>query len=225
MSEVFKQRVKVGIVIDYTIRIPDFKECYHKCKTEIISGMMSPESETQVQKSSKDKTNRDFWISLHQTDPKNYSFYETCLTPQENYGPGFDYTYKKYFANNDHRIKFLDDWSYNLFGQGAVVNPADISLFNICQSKVADVVLIDRTTHARKIPNTLAFLSRVKLFPKEIRFISKTEELEAMRNDKGFIGIYDPIHEPAKVILPSRGVSQPSEVLINWLMEMEKKSK
>ncbi len=33
---------------------------------------------------------------------------------------------------------------------------ADINLINTCQSKLCDVVLIDRTTHTRKVSNTLA---------------------------------------------------------------------
>jgi len=215
-------RPKVGIVIDYTIRIPDFKECYHKCKSEIISGLMSQEGEA-IEAVAKDKSDRSFWVGLHQTDPKAYSFYETCLAPQENYGPGFDYTYKKYFYNNEHRIKFLEDWTYNLYGQGSVNNAADIKLINICQTKVCDVVLIDRTTHTRKVPNTLAYLSRTQIFIKEIKFISQIDELKALKTQ--YIDIYDPIEDNTKALTPSRALNQPSESFVEWLMGLEAKIK
>lgn len=226
MANNLKKRPKIGIVVDYSIRVPNFKDCYSKCKAEIISGTMSQEAEGETVKSMKDFSERDFWVSLHKTGNEAYTFYETCLAPQENYGENFDYTYKKYFYNNEHRLKFLEDWSYNLFGQGSVTNSADIKLINICQSKVADVILIDRTTHARKVSNTMAFLSRSQLFVKGIEFISRVEDLKEMRESKEFIDIYDAVEDNSKVIIPGRtkiGVS--SEQFLNWLMSIEKKSK
>ena len=171
-----KVRKKIGIVLDYSIRVPNFKDCFTKCKAEIISGTMSQENNGgDIAKSAKDFSGRDFWIDLHKAGNESYSFYETCLVPEENFGPNFDYTYKKYFYNNEHRLKFLEDWSYNMFGQGSVSNPADIKLINICQSKVADVILIDRTTHSRKVANTLAFLSRAQLFVKGVEFVGTVQ--------------------------------------------------
>ena len=218
-------RKKIAITIDYVIRIPDFKECFTKCKTEIITGAMSQENSSSTVKSFKDSMERDFWIGLHTTDAKAYSFYETCLAPKENYGPTFDYTYKKYFYNNEHRIKFLEDWSYNLFGQGAVINPADVRLINICQSKVCDVILVDRVTHARKVPNTMAFLSRSQLFIKGIEFINKTEELKERKESGEFLDVYDPIVDFSKVLTSPIKTGETSEEFLNWLIKLENLTK
>jgi hypothetical protein len=211
---------KIGIIIDYTLRLPEFKECYTNLKQQILAGIASDQSQEETIKSSRDKTNRDFWINLHKTDSKNYLFYETAPIPINNCGDGFDYTWKKYFPNNDHRLKFLEDWSYSLFGQGGVIRTADVKLINVCQSKVCDVVLIDRVTHTRKVPNTLAFLSRAGIFIKEIRFVNQIEELEEMK--KEFVGIYDPIAEPKLAIIPTSATGESSKTLLDFMLKVEK---
>ena len=217
------KRKKIGIIVDYTIRIPDFVGCYTKCKSEIITGAMSQENNSNSIKSSRDMTERDFWINLHTTASDAYSFYETCLAPKENYGSGFDYTHKKYFFNNEHRLKFLEDWSYNLYGQGAVVNSADVKLINICQSKVCDVILLDKITHARKVPNTMAFLSRSQVYVKGVEFVSKIEDLKEMKDSGEYLDIYDPILDNTKVLTPPLKMGASSEVFIKWLMSIEAK--
>ena len=209
-----KSRQQVGFIIDFCIRIPDFIECYSTLKKDIIMG-----GEVQVNtENRRDKTNRDFWVNLHTTDPAALAFYEKTMAPKVNVGADVDYTYRKYFYNNEHRLKFLDEFSYNLFGQGSVTNKADINLINTCQSKLCDVVLIDRTTHTRKIPNTLAFLSRTGIFVKEIMFINKVEEIEEMK--KEMLGIYDPFTDNKKALaVPTK--QGPSEELLKFLMKIE----
>ena len=220
-------REKIGIIIDYSIRVPDFRGCYSKCKAEIISGAVSNDgvdlAREEVKKSG---TNRDFWISLQEDGGDSYSFYEKTPGPQENFGSEFDYTHKKYFYNDEHRLRFLEDWSYNLFGQGSVTNVADINLINICQSKICDVVLIDRTTSLRKIPNTYAFLSRTQLFTKGVRFINTKEELESLVKSGEFLKIYDAVEDPSLALIPGRSkIGEPSEVFLKWLMDLEKQIK
>jgi hypothetical protein len=211
-------REKIAVVIDFSIRIPDFIECYTTLKKEIITG---GEVQTSTE-NRRDKTNRDFWVNLHTTDPQAAAFYETSFPPKVNVGEGVDYAYRKYFYNNEHRLRFLDEFSYNLFGQGSVTNKADINLINTCQSKLCDVVLIDRTTHTRKVPNTLAFLSRAGIFVKEIMFINKVEEIEELK--KEMIGIYDPFTDSKKA-LPVPTKQGPSEAFLTWFLQVEKKIK
>jgi len=212
------KREKVGIILDLTLRIPNFIECYSILKKEVITG---GEVQTSAE-NRRDKTNRDFWVNLHTTDPAALSFYETSVAPRVNIGEGVDYTYRKYFYNNEHRLKFLEEYSYNLFGQGSVTNKADINLINTCQSKLCDVVLIDRTTHTRKIPNTLAFLSRAGIFVKEIMFINKIEEIEEMK--KEMIGVYDPFSDSKKALsVPTK--QGPSDELLKFFLNVEKRLK
>lgn len=216
-------RKKIGIVIDYSIRIPDFKGCYSKCKSEIISGAMSADGIDQSAPSKKDDSGRDFWIGLSKKGGEEYLFYETSIVPQENFGDTFDYTLRKYFYNDEHRLRFLDDWSFNLYGQGLITNSADVSMINICQSKVCDVILIDRATHARKIPNTLSYLSKSQLFVKGIQFVNKIEDLKEMEESGEFVKIYDPIQNPALALFPGRTkIGEPSGVFVDWLMKVEK---
>lgn len=219
-----KKRPAVGIVIDYSIRIPDFKSCYSKCKSEIISGAMSSEGvDLAREEIKKSGTSRDFWISLQEDGGDAYSFYEKTAGPQENFGPDFDYTYKKYFYNDEHRLRFLEDWSYNLFGQGSVTNATDLNMINICQSKICDVILIDRTTNLRKIPNTFAFLSRTQAFVKGTSFINTREELERLVETKELLKIYDAVENPSLVLVPGRSkLGEPSEPFLKWLMDLEK---
>jgi hypothetical protein len=217
------ERKKIGIFIDYVLRVPDFKECYTKMKQEIITGMTSAEpgvssGQSEYVDNKKDTSGRDFWVGLHKTDPKAYAFYETKASPAENFGPDFDLTYRKYFYNNEHRLKFLENWSYPLFAQNASIKKEDLNLINICQSQLCDVILLDRIPHIRKISNTFALLSKLGLFVKEVRFINREEDVAEL--SKEMLDVYDPITDPSKV-LSSKEKGQ-SKNFLNWFMELEK---
>ncbi len=212
-------RNKIGVVLDYTLRFPNFKDCYTSMKKQILTGM-----DVAIEENRKDISERDFWSTLHSKDVEGYTFYETALPPQENWGIGFDYTWRKYFYNEEHLKKFLEDWSFNLFGQGLVPKKEDVNLFNICQSKVCDVVLLDKCTHTRKVPNTLAYLSKLGLFFKEIRFITE-KELEELKTSKEFLEIYDASKDASKALIPANEPRKPSTSLLEFLMKIEKKNK
>ena len=134
-----------------------------------------------------------------------------------------DITYRKYFYTPEHRIQFLTDWSYNLFGQGAVTNKVDINLLNVAQSKLFDVILIDRCTHTRKIGNTFAYLARTGVFCKEVMFISNEEELEALKEEEYILGIWNPFENKDQIILPGK-FGEPTKEFLLWLQEQEKKT-
>lgn len=210
-----EKRIKIGIYIDYVLRTPSFKDCYSKCKTEILSG-----TDDNFIKSTKDVSGRDFWSSLSKKSLEEYSFYETSLIPQENFGPTFDISYSKYFKNKEHLLKFLEDWSYNLYGQGSVNNAADVRLINTCQSKVCDVYLLDKTTHSRKVTNTLAFLSRSQLFVKGVEFVNEKENLE-----EEYFAIYDPYKDSELILTPLNKQGEPSEKFLDFFIDLEKKIK
>ena len=176
----YTKRPCVGIVIDFCLRIPEFKEAYIKFKEQILVGLQSNGEEMELNK--KAMANNTF-SNLQKKDPKAYEFYLKTAAPLNNIGKDFDITFKKYFFNEEHRIKFLSEWSYGLFGQGSATNKADINLINTAQTKLCDIVLIDRADYTRKIPNTLAFLSRAGLFIKEIKFIKAEEELKELKKE------------------------------------------
>jgi len=210
-------RAKIGVVLDYTLRFPNFKDCYIAMRKQVLTGM-----EIATNENKKDISERDFWSALHMKDVEGYNFYETHIGPQENWGVDFDYTWGKYFYNKEHLLRFIEDWSFNLFGQGLVPKKEDIHLLNICQSKVCDVVLIDKCTHSRKILNTFAYLSKLGLFPKEVRFVTE-KELSDIEGE--FIDIYNPYKDNKKVLIPTNESRKPSTALLEWLMSIEKKIK
>jgi len=210
------KRLRVGIVIDYSLRIPNFKESYLKFKEQILVGVAS--ASNLGEEDILDENN--FWEKEKKLHPEMITFYSKTPVPNSNWESGFDLTYTKYFFNKDHLSKFLEEWSFNLFGQGIIANKADINIVNLAQSKLFDIVLLDVITHTRKVANTFAFLSKSGLFVKEVRFVSESE-LESL--GKEFIGLWNPFLEEGKVIEGVGKFEKPTQKLLDWFMELETK--
>ena len=210
------ERARVGIVLDYSIRIPEFKETFIKIKEQVLVGMAAGQHLEQGDLLEQNS----FWAKAVKEDPKVAEFYAATAMPSTNFSEDFDITMKKYFFNNEHRLKFIEEWSYNLYGQGAVTNKADITLINTAQSKLCDVVLIDRCTNTRKIPNTFAFLARSGVFIKEVIFTNTEDELNEVK--KGLTACWDPFTDKTQIITPGAKFGQPTEKFVNWFMEQEK---
>ena len=216
-----KQRPVVGIVIDYTIRIPDFVTSYTKMRQQISIGTAQL-SGTYLTEEDLAETKKTTWDEVR-NDQKALEFYEKLPLPTSNLASdGLDITYRKYFYSDEHRIQFLTDWSYNLFGQGSVTNKVDINLINVMQGKLCDVVLIDRCTHTRKIGNTFAFLARAGAFCKQVVFINREDEIEAFAKQKNIVGMWNPYTDPQQVISPGT-FGKPTEAFLIWLQTVEKK--
>lgn len=211
-----KQRERIGIVLDYGIRIPQFKETYLKFKEQVLVGMTAGQHLDQADIIDENS----YWAKAIKADPTIADFYAKQPIPASNYGDDFDITLKKYFMNNEHRLKFIEEWSFALYGQGAPTNKADITVINTAQSKLCDIVLIDRTTNARKIPNTFAFLSRSGVFVKEVVFTNTEDEIEAVK--KTCIAVWDPFKDPKQILTPGAKFGQPTEKFVEWFIEQEK---
>lgn len=215
-------RKQVGIVIDYSIRMPDFKESYLKLKEQILVGIPAGQHlDADDIKITKKLDTRNYWNNLQNKDPKSVEFYTKCAIPDSNFGPDFDITYKKYFPNEEQRIKFLEEWSYNLFGQGALINKMDITLINTAQTKLFDIVLIDRATHTRKVPNTFAFLARSGIFTKQVLFVNNQKEMDQLHED--LFAVWDPYKDRNQIIEPIATYGQPTKPFLDWLMSLESK--
>lgn len=211
------KRPKIGIVLDYSLRIPDFKESYLKFKEQILVGITAGaglEVDNVVEEN-------NYWTKAIKEDPTITEFYIKIPIPEFN--QDFDITLKKYFMTPEHRLKFLEEWSYNLYGQGAVTNKADITIINTAQSKLCDVVLIDRCTNTRKVANTFAFLSRAGLFVKEVVFINTIDELEETK--KELIDCWDPFTNKEQVISLTDKINNPTQSFLDWFMEVEQQIK
>jgi hypothetical protein len=228
------KKSKVGIVIDNVIRIPNFIESYTNIKEIILAGnpaadMLSTkklgvvDDDGDSYKPKIDIDLRNFWQLLANREPECIPFYQKTPIPSKDFGPDFDITWDKYFYSREHKLKFLEEYSYSLFGQGAVANKADIILINTAQSKLCDIVLIDIASHTRKIPNTFAFLGRSGLFIKELVFINTLEELGELK--KSLVDIWNPFEDATKKIEPSKTIGKATPHFLNWFMALEKKIK
>jgi hypothetical protein len=240
--------------IDYSIRIPDFVSAYNALKSEIFVGAFAATEQMVKEAAAKTKSGdyneefekaditkvkennkivkeesllgidqRNYWNELNQTDPKAIEFYKNVVNPTANLGKDFDLTYSKYFYSHDHRMKFLQDYSYNLFGAGQVTNKSDIEILNIAQTKLCDIVLFDRTPYARKVPNTFAFLSRAGLYIRSVIFTTSEEDIKQAK--EGAIAVWDPKADEAQCIDYPKKVGQPTQKLLEFFMEVEKKIK
>jgi hypothetical protein len=205
-----KKRPRVGLVIDFTIRQPNFESIYYKFKEQLLVGNDS--SKTIAPEDILDENN--YWTKIIKDDPTVFDFYsKTTITGE------FDITLKKYFMNNEHRLKFLEEWSYNLYGQGAIINKGDINIINTAQAKLCDIVLIDRCTNTRKISNTFAFLAKSGLFIKEVVFTSTEKELDEIKED--LITYWDPFVNYKRIITNDMGSSLPTKDLYDFFIETE----
>ncbi len=204
-----KNRQKVGIVIDYTLRFPEFVTCYNQMKKEILEGEMSKETEVN-------SIEVVYFKDLSKTCKEAYDFY--LHTPTPEYDDRFDYTFKKYFFSKKDLDTFLELWSFNLYSSANLLEKINVDFINVTQSQLCDVVLIDKTSCSRKIPNTLVFLSKSRTFFKELVFVKSDVEMKELKKD--FLALYDPIEQfKGKEI----AYSLKDNKLLKWLKEVESK--
>lgn len=205
-----KKRQRVGVIIDYSIRNPEFVESYINFKSLVLGDKDFGHELEGGQE-------MENWVNLKTSNPKAFDFYSLMPNPKED--ENFDLTWKKYFYSPEHRVKFIYDWSYDLFGKGSAINNKDLVNLNTAQKHLFDIVLIDRVQNTRKISNTFSFLSKVQVYPKEIIFVSKQEEIEELTKD--LFAIWDPFTNKEQIIKAEKG--QESKKLLDWLLELEKK--
>lgn len=163
---------------------------------------------------------RNFWHGLNETDPEAIKFYQTVPNPTGNMGTDFDMTYAKYFYNNEHRVRFLQEYSFTLFGTGQPTNKSDIDIINTAQSKLCDVILFDRTPFARKELNTFAFLSRSGIYVKGIMFVTSDEDLKVLKGN--CVDSWDPRVDPTQCIDYPAAMGQPTQKFLDFFMNVEK---
>lgn len=208
-------RKRVGIILDYSIRVPDFHTAYNNLKNSIISN-------EEIGHSSDEDTGMvaGYWQTLKLKEPESFEFYVKTVPPAIT-DPTFDISYKSYFHTPEQRAQFLLEYSFNLYGSGSPLNKEDIKNLNLAQTHLFDIVLIDRCTNSRKISNTFAYLSRAGLFIKEIVFVNTDEEIKEIEKD--LLGIWNPFDKREQAIV-TEGLTA-TQALLDWLMSLEKLTK
>ena len=200
-------RKKVAIYIDYTIRVPNFIESYKIFKSELFSDKAADITfEDEIQENDV----RMFWLTVMQ-DPVVADFYLKMNEPKDNYSVR-ELGMKSYFYDETHFIKFMEEYSYNLYVDCVVPNRSDLTIINTAQSQLFDVVLVDQVMNKRKVSNTFFFLSKNVLYPQSVLFLDNGQDI----NSENYIGIWNPGKNIEQVN------NAKSTAFLDWFMELEK---
>lgn len=198
-------RKKIAVYIDYCLRIPSFSTAFTQLKEFMFK---SKEVDFELEG---EGIFRSFW-ETEVAKPEVEQFYLKSI-PSEDDMKQKDW--KQFFYNEEHLLKFLEDFSYNLFVDAEVPAKRDIELLNITQKYLFDVVLVDEYISTRKKNNTFFYLSKTRLTPYSVIFL---KEGEALVEDE-YIGIWNPKSNSDQE--NGEGLSE----FEMWLKELESKHK
>lgn len=204
-----KERKKIAIFIDYSLRIPSFKESYEIFKSSLFKDNLETTFEDEL-------TLNDprFYWQRQVANPEILKFYMS-----KNFEK-IDNTkvlgkFQEYFFNIEHYSKFLEEYSFNLYADCQVPSMSDINYINVSQSQLFDVILVDRYENSRKINNTFFFLSKLRIYPQTVTFLSPSQELKT----ENYLGIWDPMTNTDQINMEN------STSFLEWLKELEKQVK
>lgn len=202
-----EKRLRLAVYIDYALRTPSFFETYNNLKSYLFSekaAMLEEELEG-------DMMLRNFWAEeIKNSDIEN--FYIKTIPPEDNIK---NKDWKKYFFNETHYLKFLEDYSYNLYVTAEVPNKKDIELINIVQRYLFDVVLVDEYLDSRKKSNTFFYLSKNRFTPREVLFLKEGEQIEATE----YLAVWNPKADSTQ----ENGIGLSDFEM--WLKELESQNK
>ena len=196
-----EKRKKIAIFIDYTIRVPFFNTIFSSFKQYMFENLQDEIDQEG------DFLLRDFW--KEEIKKKEVENFYMPLNPNED-----DYenkNFRKYFYNEEHFLKFIEDYSFALFAEGTVPNSKDIDMINIAQKHLFDVVLIDEYLSTRKKLNTFFYLSKIRVTPQSIVFLKEDEPLD----ETEFLAVWNPKKNKEQVNGSNLGEFE------NWLKELE----
>ena len=202
-------RRKIAIYIDYSLRIPNFTTAYEAFKADLFSDRaFGVTAEDEIT-----KNDLRFYWSEQMKDPKVESFYVSKKVPESNME--LKGKFDDYFYSNDHLLKFIDDYSYNIYVDTQMPNPQDVEVINIAQELLFEVVLIDEYYSKRKKSNTLFYLSKIRAYPQSIIFLGNGQKI----NEDNYFGIWNPKVDPSQVNKIG------DKTFIEWLKSLEAKQK
>lgn len=196
-----EKRKKIAIFIDYTIRVPFFNTIFSGFKQYMFENLQDEIDQEG------DFLLRDFW--KEEIKKKEVEAFYMPLNPNEDDYENKDF--RKYFYNEEHFFKFIEDYSFALFSDGTVPNNKDVDMINIAQKHLFDVVLIDEYLSTRKKLNTFFYLSKIRVTPQSIVFLKEDELLD----ETEFLAVWNPKKNKDQVNGPNLGEFE------NWLKELE----
>lgn len=195
-----KPRERIAVFIDYAIRIPNFNKTYTHFKNAIFNnneGEYDLDAEVNRDDEEEEKIERPeenilpdafrFFWSKELENPEVESFYSKKTVEKDDYelkGSNF----KEYFYSESHWMKFMEDYSFNLYGDAELPYKKDIDLLNIAQTHLFDVMLVDEFYTTRKKSNTFFYLSKIRITPQGVVFLGPGQQL----NEASYLGIWNP---------------------------------
>lgn len=212
------KRKKIGIFIDYAIRIPNFQESYSIFKKEILKDKYDLRAAVTEEEKESDTSKNNivsfYWEKEFEKDSNCLLFYAKT-EPDKIVDKDTNNSIRNLFYCEDHYNKFIEDYSYNIYSDAKVTSKKDIDIINIAQAELFDITLIDEVISPRKISNTFYFLAKNRLFPQSVLFIHPVQKL----NTKSYYAIWNPKEKKNQVN------EEGSNVFLDWFKELEQKSK
>jgi len=198
-------RPKVAVFIDYTLRTPLFSTVFAAFKQYMFTGLQDN------QDLEGDILLRNFWQEEIKK-PEVEQFYMKSIPPEDDINTK---RWLKYFYNDEHYMRFIEDYSFNLYVDASVPCNKDVELLNIAQKYLFDVVLVDEYYNSRKKTNTFFFLSKTRVTPHSVVFLKEGDKL----NEEEFLGIWNPKINSQQINGENLGEFE------MWLKELESKLK
>ena len=201
---------KIAIFIDYSIRIPAFKNSYTNFKTWLYQDVSNVSFEDKIEGP---EDPRIYWArELQDSDKMSFYLGKNADKVKETDLKG---DFSSFFFNEEHLNKFLEEYTFNLYSDCEVCSKRDVEIMNICQTKLFDITLVDVINQPRKVSNTLHFLSKVRIYFKELLFVGSSKELK----EEDYLGVWNPVDNKAQEN------KEKSDIFLNWLKELENKTK
>lgn len=202
-------RQKIAIYIDYSLRTPSFNRAFSALKEYLFS---DNDNSFEIEDAETGPI-RDFWQQeILKEDVAE--FYGKATAEISDYELR-EKDLRKFFYNEDHYKKFIEDYSFNLFADCEAPCKRDIEYLNIAQTYLFDVVLVDEYLSTRKKQNTFFYLSKSRITPYSIIFLKEGEQLNA----DDYFGVWNPKKEFEHENGDGLGAFE------NWLKELETKLK
>ena len=201
---------KIAVFIDYSIRIPAFKNSYTNFKTWLYQDVSNVTFENKIEGP---EDPRIYWArELQEIDKMNFYLGKNTDKIKET---DFKGDFSSFFYNEEHLNKFLEEYTFNLYSDCEVCSKRDIEIMNICQTKLFDITLVDVINHPRKLSNTLHFLSKVRIYFKELLFLGSAKELKK----EDYLDVWNPVENK------EQENKDKSDIFLNWLKNLENKIK
>ena len=210
MSE---SRKRIGIFIDYALRIPPFNKVYKNFKQSIFTEETEQfEIESNTNESPElgiTDLSRFFWRKELENKKIEDFYLKKKFEGDDLELRNSDF--KEFFYNEEHWKKFIEEYSFNLFADAEVPFKKDVELLNIVQTHLFDVILIDDFFSKRKKSNTFYYLSKIRIVPQAVLFLGPGQKI----NKDTYYGVWNPKENKEQENKEGLGEFE------NWLKELE----